>query len=177
MFGARRLKVSLLALSLLAGMAAVVQAEPTCKLNPTHMTVCQGQYALCDKATCQPIPGTQSVTCTCPVLTGLAFASLSQLKGSCTPPRGVVYSLFSEQGFDSLLRCPKQVSSKNSHYAQCWNATCVLAPDGQEAKCTCALCNGDFSTPGGDCNVNNCVNEILVGSAFPVQGGGGCKGK
>ncbi|HEV7517647.1 MAG TPA: hypothetical protein VGR07_15210 [Thermoanaerobaculia bacterium] len=174
MIGVRRLTwFSLFALSILAGMAAVVQAEPTCKLNPTHLTICHGSYALCDKATCQPIAGTQNVTCTCPVLTGPAIASLAQLKGSCTPPPGKVYSLFSTPGFDSLLRCPKGAS----HYAQCWNATCILAPGGKEAACTCPLCTGSFSTPGGDCNVANCSGEILVGSAFPVQGGGGCKGQ
>lgn len=179
MFGVRRCRtvsarvigfsfLPLVAFLILAGMPTGAQAEPTCKLHPEGLTICYGPYALCDKATCQPIKGTQSVECTCPVLNGPSFASLPQLGGSCTAPQGKVYSLFSLQGFqpDKVLSC------STGSFAQCWNATCVLQQGGQNAVCTCPLCPGPFTTPGGDCNVANCTGQILVGAAFPVSGSG-----
>lgn len=162
----------LFVLSILLGMATGALAEPTCQLEPKGLTICIGPYALCDKSTCHQIPGTQSVECTCPVLNGASIASIDQI-GSCTPPPGKVYSLFSLQGFDpgKVLACPT-----GSHFAQCWNATCVPVPGSnpEQATCLCPLCEGSFTSPGGDCNVANCTGQILVGAAFPVQGGGGC---
>jgi hypothetical protein len=165
-----RLGRPLLVLSIFLGIATGALAEPTCKLNPTGLTICVGPYALCDKATCRQIAGSQNVECTCPVLKGPSFASIDQIH-SCTPPPGKVYSLFSLEGFNinKQLSCPA-----GSHYAQCWNATCVLAPGGTKATCTCPLCEGSFVTPGGNCNTANCTGQILVGGAFPVHGGGGC---
>jgi len=160
----------LLILSIFLGLATGALAkEPTCQVNPAGLTVCPGPYALCDKATCHQIAGSQSVECTCPVLDGPAFASKDQIP-SCKPPKGTVYSLFSLCGFDvkKVLACPA------GHYAQCWNATCVLAPGGKTATCRCPLCEGSFTTPGGDCKTTNCTSQILVGAPFQVQGGGGC---
>ncbi len=156
-------------LALVAAAGAPLAAEPTCSLDPKGLTVCSGAYALCDKATCKTGAGGQNVECTCPVLHGPAFGSLDQLGGSCTPPKGVVYSLFSFQGFQPKhqLACPA-----SAHFAQCWNATCKLLPGGKQASCLCPLCPGPFVTPGGSCNPANCSGEILVGAAFQAQNSG-----
>lgn len=171
MFGVRGIAFSCLPLAaflVLAGMPTGAQAEPTCKLDPVGLTICQGPYALCDMATCQQIKGTQNVECKCPVRDGASIASLPQLDGSCTAPPGKIYSLFSLDGFQpgNVLAC------STGSFAQCWNATCVLQPGGKEAVCLCPLCPAPFATPGGSCNVANCTGQILVGLAFPVSGGG-----
>jgi len=162
-------------LGVLVALAAAgpLAAEPTCSLNPKGLTICNGAYALCDKATCKAGANGQT-ECTCPVLKGPAIASLDQLGGSCTPTqKGVVYSLFSLQGFQQgqQLACPQ-----GTQFAQCWNATCKLLPGGKKATCLCPLCPGPFVTPGGSCNPASCKSEILVGAAFPVQNSG-CQGQ
>jgi hypothetical protein len=169
----RQIGIALAALVALAAVAMPLAAEPTCSLDIKGLTICTGAYALCDKSTCKAGASGQT-ECTCPVLNGPAIASLDQLGGSCTPKeKGVVYSLFSLQGFkpSQQLSCPA-----GTHFAQCWNATCKLLPGGKTATCLCPLCPGPFVTPGGSCNPANCSSEILVGAAFPAQSSG-CKGK
>ncbi|HEY0782056.1 MAG TPA: hypothetical protein VGE98_06375 [Thermoanaerobaculia bacterium] len=167
-----RLLLGVAPLVLVVAAAAPLAAEPSCKLEPKKLTICNVPYALCDKATCKPGPAGTSVECTCPVLNGPSIGSLEQLGGSCTPKQpGQVFSLFSLVGFDpsQQLACPA-----GSHFAQCWNATCKLLPGGKQATCLCPLCPGPFVTPGGSCNPANCKSEIMVGAAFPIQGPG-CK--
>jgi len=170
----RRTAVALGALLLFVAAASRLRAaEPTCSLNLKGLTICSGPYALCDKSTCKAGPNGQNVECTCPVLNGPSIAGLDQLGGSCTAPKGSVYSLFSFQGFQPKhqLACPE-----GTQFAQCWNATCKLLPGGKKATCLCPLCPGPFVTPGGSCNPANCKSEIMVGAAFPVQNSG-CKGQ
>ena len=169
----RRAAGAVLGMLVALGAAGRLAAEPTCSLDIKGLTICTGAYALCDKATCKAGASGQT-ECTCPVLNGPAIASLDQLGGSCTPTqKGVVYSLFSFQGFkpSQQLACPA-----GTHFAQCWNATCKLLPGGKKATCLCPLCPGPFVTPGGSCNPASCSSEILVGAAFPVQNSG-CKGQ
>lgn len=172
-------------LACLAGLAlaacAILGAEranayPSCKLDPKGLTICFGQFALCDKATCKALPGGKNVECTCPVLDGPSFADPNQTGNhSCTPadPKHV-YSFFSLQNLKSngMLACPT-----GTQWAQCWNAPCTLEPGGTQAKCVCPLCPGPYVTPGGDCNPANCAGNIFVGAGFPIQGPARCVGQ
>jgi hypothetical protein len=163
------------ALAFAAGLLAIADLRaggPSCSLDVKGLTVCAGQYALCDKATCTQSRDGKSAECTCPVLRGPSFANLTQTNGTCTPSKpGGVYSFFSFEGFNPAdqLACPG-----GSQWAQCWNAPCELLPGGKQARCTCPLCTSSFVTPGGGCNVKNCTAEILVGAPFKVTGSGGC---
>jgi hypothetical protein len=160
----------------LLSFAARGAAEPSCTMNINKkIHICENKpYALCDKATCKPTPSPLYVQCTCQVLTGNSIADLSQTNGTCIPSQpSSVYSFFSLDGFHlkDQLTCPD-----GSTWAQCWNAPCTLLAGGKQATCNCPSCTSSFVTPGGNCNPNNCKQQILVGSPFPVSGGGGCPG-
>ena len=93
-----------------------------------NLTLCEGQFALCAASTCQPtgekitvnVIGGGTATfpeykCTCPVFDGPAIADLNggNMKGSCTPPQGQIWSLYQPrahipQAINNWSRFPRQ---------------------------------------------------------------------
>jgi hypothetical protein len=127
-------------------------------------TQCTGQYALCAASTCtatgnyitnnlgQIFP---AVSCTCPILTGSSYGSLTggNVAGSCTSTTpGVVYSFFgsatapSPQNVNGVwtanVTMTPQVCGASNKFSQCfsWACTTTTSQNGIAlATCTCPM--------------------------------------
>lgn len=164
------------ALFLLFIPAGAAEAASSHRPGKIELGVCPGKFAICAAATCrrtdQKVDGKQAAECECPVLNGLALANMAAIQQSCKPQQAnTIYSLYSTcEPADvdaTLMQCPK------GSYAQCWNARCSYEEGARVAKCICPIQHGEFITPGGQCILSNCRDQLLVGA--PFRGSPTCK--
>ena len=97
---------ALVAFSAIAGLAL----QSSRAVAAGHdFTICHGRFALCAASTCKATGKTITVNvtaggtatfpeydCTCPIFEGPSIADLTggNMQGSCTPPRGQIWSLY-----------------------------------------------------------------------------------
>lgn len=130
---------------------------------------CEGEYALCIKAACTPIPTLDRLgayyndraLCSCDVQKGISMGP-----GQCADRRPVTqngrtymistYSnAFNER--DGSLNTTLKCTSDTTLWAWCYGAPCVVDDrDPTKAHCTCPVDTGKMQTLGGNCDGGNC---------------------
>jgi hypothetical protein len=132
---------------------------------------CEGTYALCIKAACNPIPTIDRLgnytydraSCSCGIENGWSMGP-----GQCserTPVRQghLVYMILTYSNLfnktNATLSCPNQ----DTQWAWCYGAPCVANErDVKEGKgaatCTCPLQTGPMQTLGGSCAKDSCTS-------------------
>jgi hypothetical protein len=153
--------------------------------------ICSGYFALCAASTCQPIKHktiTVNVTgdgnaefpqadCTCPIFSGHAIADVTggNMKGSCAPPAGKIWSLYSVRkeipqapDWDPETAAPPQVCPKSLNLGN------------QLVNCFSFLCDSERYINGVPVATCHCpIGESLGGTsvdkhtAFVTQAGQG----
>jgi hypothetical protein len=167
-------------------------ATTTPSATPTvSLTICPQDFALCAASTCVETGGTitqndgqtfPAVTCSCPVIhgPGIADVNAGNMKGSCEPPAGGVWSIYwPKENIPQAAATPAWseapapfiVCSAGLPFGQCWNFACTLGEivDGQQlANCTCPeeTTTTLWATQGGFQGEPVC-SEIPVGGALP----------
>ena len=178
----------------LLASVGVASAEDQASGAGHDFALCEGEFALCAASTCTPTGGSITVNvtaggtasfpeadCTCPVLSGLAIADLTggNMKGSCEPPPGQIWSTYSPrrhipQAITGWSRQPAQTlappqicpASLNlgDQMVNCFSFACDPAGEVngvQVATCHCALGESLDGTP------------VLPNTAFGTQAGQG----
>jgi len=191
-----------LALIVAAGEAGAQSSPPMRQTRtkpssrtPRKITCPDGDYAFCEAATCTATGRTirgdggtyPEASCLCPILYGPAMASLhsGNMKGSCDPPPGGVWSLFPpnaaadfpeipQQSADwatapvETQDCPASVNGNPVDYAGCFAYACKnygTINGTRVAECFCRILtttDPEFATQAGQCNPEAC-NEIPEG--------------
>ncbi len=135
---------------------------------PKQPIICNNTYALCNAASCQPIPGLQAkVLCHCSIWQGknIGFSECSARKEQQTPDgETALLSTFSfGGGHYKYMTCPADIP-----WANCLDHPCLvdkLSPDERRAYCTCDLVRGQtYVTFAGKCNTTNCDKAIWSGA-------------
>jgi len=138
--------------------------------------MCNGTYALCDRAPCTPVPMIQltgevtaSVSlCTCSVLGGwsLGAASCSQRSAYDGGGRTYIFSSYSNafNDQDDTLVC----TANNAEWTWCLGAPCVVdAQDPTVAYCTCPITTGaPWVTLGGQCEQKECSSSLWSAAPY-----------
>ena len=180
---------------------------------PTGVTTCTGEYALCAASTCTPVLDSQGqqklirvrvqggrwatypeMSCTCPLLTGRALADTAggNMKGSCTAPRGSVWSLFSfetnvPQQMNDWATTPASATATviqacpgtpgwQSPAVNCFSFSCtrIDSKNGVSlADCRCPLSENFKGLPwalGGGYGIQSGQGNPAACSQFPVGG-------
>jgi hypothetical protein len=89
-------------------------AALVCTVNAQTIAICKGEYALCAASSTTPTGNLIKVNgktfkegvAVCPVLTGDAIANMDLMGGSCTAPKGKVWSLFGVPPVTSYPQAP-----------------------------------------------------------------------
>ena len=118
---------------------------------------CNGTYALCIKALCQPIAGKNgtitAANCACDVRQGWSMGP-----GSCTSRRPIVQNArtFLVSTYSNLYNETNKTMSCASSYqlwAWCYGAPCVVdRANPAKTTCTCPVYTGAMYTLGGGCD-------------------------
>jgi hypothetical protein len=161
---------------------ASVHAEPA-------LIMCDGQYALCAASPTTPTNKTmvingvtfQEGVSVCPVLNGKAVGDRN-LIGSCKPPKGKIWSLFSTQmeypqaPTWAVVKATPRVfvtTAGTGGMANQWSYPCIVRPKKVNGA-TLADCLGPLNeSPFGGAVVPvgaSVLTSAPVGSAYPVGG-------
>lgn len=148
------------------------------------IALCNGKYALCAASTCKPTGKTittndgqtwPEVSCTCPVLEGLAIADLTggNMKGSCAAPdSNSVWSLFAPKVF-----YPQEASNFVQKPKTATRATVQACPGELAAgstNCWSMVCTYDKTINGTQTANCKCpINQIQKGTEFLTEAGQG----
>lgn len=130
---------------------------------------CEGQYALCIKAPCTPIPTlgrlgnyyVDRALCSCEVESGISMGP-----GQCADRRPVtqgsrtyMISTYSNRfnNMNNTLNNTLTCKDANTAWAWCYGAPCVIDErDPTKANCTCPIQTSPMQTLGGSCDQDNC---------------------
>jgi hypothetical protein len=170
--------VMTLAIAALAGPAALTPsavAATSGDSSNSEFIYCKGKYALCDRALCKPILGSNArdatkfdvVVCACPVKVGWSVAPKSCDKREPVTHDGLTFLISAYSNNlnpnHSTLTCNDPATT----WADCYGAYCVVDPrDPDRASCTCPLKKGAMATLGDDCQQKSCG---LIWSAADIQ--------
>ncbi len=182
---------------LILGALPPLFAQQSSDSKKLQLALCPGPFALCAASTCtltdHKYPGTifPEVVCKCPVLAGPALADLGgEMKGSCAPPHGGLWSLYSTatsfpQEINGKWRrdipahphnCPASKDGKPLMYGQCFSYPCDNVRLVNKVRIADCHCPGltvvdpsrhEFATQAGHCHDKAC-SEIPVGGPFDV---------
>lgn len=165
-----------------AGSAQSMPVGTPCPSYPSHEYVlCEGNFVLCDNATCTAIPkqtggpGSPSTIpdtalCDCTVLYGrnlgpapkgvqvTNYTNPEEIKKICELRSGPgSRQLMSTYSF-ALGASHRKMTCPAGPHTTCYGYPCEIDPDNPEkARCTCPiLWTGEFVTMGGDCREEEC---------------------
>ena len=136
---------------------------------------CEGTYALCIKAPCQPVTNADGtvtkVLCSCVVEQGVSMGpgSCSSRKprkprkhGSTTHLVSTYSNKFNKE--EQNLTC----DNPDQKWANCYGAACVTDPaDPTRAQCNCPVRKGKMVTLGGKCAQDSC--NAMWSAARPAE--------
>jgi len=149
-----------------AGAGAALQEQAT---------FCDGTYALCIKAPCEPIPTlarllnyeVDHALCSCDVVTGWSMGPGACEDRAPVTQGGRTYlistysNLYNDE--EKTLAC----DSRDTVWAWCYGAPCVVDEnDPSRAVCTCPIDVGPSRTLGGGCRQDAC--EGIWSAATPA---------
>lgn len=161
--------VTLSLIALLASLSLSAQTTPPTPPAPppsdiAAATFCNGEYALCIKAPCEPIvsrdsDGNLTITganCTCQVELGWSMGPDSCDARKPVKSDGRTYLISTYSNFynktDLTLTCETP-----SVWGWCYGAPCVINEDDPtKATCTCPVKTSAYKTLGGSCQQANC---------------------
>jgi hypothetical protein len=131
---------------------------------PSPYTACQGPYALCTSASCQPDPTTGQLTCYCDIYNGtsisLANSPCSQMQPFTYGGNSYVYSLYSGINANQLTF----QTCNSGAWADCLTKVCQVDPlNPTKAFCYCgnpitktpSWVTGQLNTNTAPCACNN----------------------
>jgi len=167
-----RLRVSMLlvagaALAAVPGLAAAQggAAAGGAQALQEQATFCDGTYALCIKAPCEPIPTLDRLLnyevdhalCSCDVVTGWSMGPGACADRAPVTQGGRTYlistysNLYNDE--EKTLSC----DSRDTVWAWCYGAPCAVDEnDSSKAVCTCPVETGPARTLGGGCRQAAC---------------------
>lgn len=148
---------------LLTALAATAQTAPP--VIQENATFCDGQYALCIKASCEPIISRDKDTneftvtganCVCDVVDGWSMGPDPCSEREPVQSSGKTYLISTYSNLynktNSTLTC-----ATASLWAWCYGAPCVVdEKNPTKAVCTCPVMNTPYKTLGGGCRQANC---------------------
>lgn len=138
-------------------------------------TFCDGTYALCIKAPCEPIPTldrlinyeVEHALCSCDVVSGWSMGPGACADRAPVTQGGRTYlistysNLYNDE--EKTLSC----DSRETVWAWCYGAPCVVDEnDSSKAVCTCPVETGPAGTLGGGCRQAAC--EGIWSAATPA---------
>ena len=165
--------VLLLALLCLSTATIIAAQDPSRNRNPTGLTYCIGQFALCAASTCTPtdkfikVNGSNSLfreaDCNCPVLDGVSIADVKggtmNGKDCSPPPNDGIWSLYwtekdiPQEMFEwmteptQFLECPANLN-QGKEQVNCFSFACddIRPINGATvATCHCAMGENPFA--------------------------------
>ena len=134
-------------------------------IQASQPIVCDNQYALCNAAACQPIPGVKGkVLCRCSVWNGknVGYSTCQQRQPQTQRDQKAIVSTFSFGGSHyQSMNCPA-----GKPWASCLDQPCFIDSHHQRrAFCTCNIkYNSAYLTFAGGCDVKNCSKAIWSGA-------------
>lgn len=129
--------------------------------------ICNGMYAICASAPCNPIPGhIKKALCQCTVVSGTSFG---QTSCNYRKPTKIAYGLtqiISTYSFAVAQNNPVMTCASGTPWANCLDAKCIIDPRAPgKAMCTCSIVTaGKYVTYGGKCSIPTCKNTIWSGA-------------
>jgi hypothetical protein len=135
----------------------VAPSAPSFADDSSGLRVCEGRYALCTTATCQPVPGEENaVACACDVKTGFSAAG-SPCKAEEKTAEGTrLQSRY--YPVVSYAAC-----SNDRPWANCFDAPCTVdSDDPTKATCTCTIAKdqGPYVVITDAYDASTCTTDI-----------------
>ena len=146
---------------------SAMAADTTTPRDLAPATFCQGQYALCIKAPCDPIvsrnkDGSYSIkeaNCSCDVLTGWSMGPGSCDKRQPSTVSGRTFLVSTYSNFYNRTNLTLSCPSANTVWAWCYGAACVIdEKDPSKAVCTGPTKISAAMTLGGGCRTQACAS-------------------
>ena len=157
----RIVTLALVALLVSATLLAADTSDKTLKAA----TFCQGTYALCIKAPCEPIVtknsnGSFSITeanCSCDVVKGWSMGPGACDKREPVTSGGRTFLISTYSNLYNLQEKTLTCDSPNTVWAWCYGSPCVVdEKNSSKAVCTCPVKTGKALTLGGSCRKTAC---------------------
>jgi hypothetical protein len=162
------IRITILLLVILTVPALADQTAPTptagSKISQ-YATFCEGQYALCIKAPCEPVvtsngDGTFSISeanCRCDVISGWSMGPATCAERAPVQQDGRTYLMSTYSNFFNKTNLTLTCASEQTLWAWCYGAPCSIDPkDPTKAICTCPTAKSAARTLGGSCQQDAC---------------------